>query len=302
MKKVSIIIANYNNAQYLPECFDSILSQAYKDIEIVVVDDCSTDHSREIIQSYNSKYSGLFTPVLLPENKGVARARHQGILKAKGQYITTLDADDYYADSRKLDEEMRLVLDYKNQKNSDIIAFSNILQKINDGKTHLAGNKKNIAEGFIIEQILARSCMIPRDFVFLKSAYYEVGGYDFGLITHEDWDLKIRLANLYEFHCTGLTGTAYRQHPYGLSSIPHKLRTNNLNKVFSKNISLITDRIVRTKVIADYQVFMQKRDNSRISFLKQKHQTKKDVTNSLSFYIDVYKDMGVNGLRLLIKY
>lgn len=237
---VSIIIANYNNVQYLPECFDSILKQTYKDIEIVVVDDCSTDHSKNIIKSYEAKHPELFSPVFLPENIGVAKARHEGIIKAKGQYISTLDADDYYADANKLEKEIRLVLDYEIKHHEDVIAFSNILQKFNDSSTRLIGNEKTIAQGSILEPVMARSCMIPRDFVFLKSAYFEVGGYDFKLPIYEDWDLKIRLAAKYRFFYSGVTGIVYVRHGEGLSSAPFGFHIKITKKIFRKNRKLLS--------------------------------------------------------------
>jgi glycosyltransferase involved in cell wall biosynthesis len=301
LSTVSIIVANYNNAQYLQECFNSILKQTYKDIEIVVVDDCSTDHSRDIIQSYEAKHPKLFSPVFLRKNMGVARARHEGVIKAKGQYISTLDADDYYADSHKIEKEIVLAINQKKQFNKDIVSFSNILLESENNQI-VQGKENNIKQGYILSYLLSRSSFIPRDFIFTKEMYQKAGGYDFSLTTHEDWDLKIRLANLYEFHYTGLIGTAYRKHPYGLSSIPHKLRTKNLNKVFNKNISLVTNSSTKAQVKATFKEFMHKRDISMVNTLKRRFDevnTKHNIFSLFTLYLSVYKDMGFIGVRLL---
>lgn len=236
---VSIIVANYNNAQYLQECFDSILKQTYKDIEIVVVDDCSTDHSREVIQSYEAKYPEFFSSVFLLKNMGVARARHEGILKAKGQYITTLDADDYYADENKLEKEIKIIFDFKKKYNEDVIAFSNILLRFPDGSVQLVGHDKNILQGNILENIMARSCMIPRDFTFLKDIYFEVGCYDPTFPIYEDWDLKIRIAYRYKFFYAGVVGIVYLRHGSGLSNATEDFHINVVNKIFQKNQCLL---------------------------------------------------------------
>ncbi len=285
---VSIIIANYNNAKYLPKCFDSILQQTFKDIEIVVVDDCSTDHSREIIQSYVAQNPGFFTPVFLPKNMGVARARHEGILKAKGHYITTLDADDQYADASKLDKEMKLVLDYKIKHNEDIIAFSNILLKFNDATTHLVGKGDNIVEGKIIEPIMARSCMIPRDFILQKSAYFEVGGYDHRLQIYEDWDLKIRLAAKYKFIYSGVTGVVYVRHGKGLSNAPLNFHIKITKKIFCKNRKLLSSR-EQAFAYSGFLKFIDQLRKKEINSLIQSYRNARNQKNYFSLMVIWFK-------------
>jgi glycosyltransferase involved in cell wall biosynthesis len=262
MYLVSVIVPNYNNGLWIRDCLNSILEQTYKNIEIVVIDDHSTDNSREVIKDYQKQYANIFQAVFLEKNAGVAEARHIGIVKSRGKYITTLDADDYYADKKKLEKEIELVLEYKQKYNQDIIAFSNILIEYPGGSKKPQGNEKNIVQGNILEKILTRNCMIPRDFTFLKPIYFDIGGYDFCLKTHEDWDLKIRLAKKFEFYFTGINGTIYRQHNNGLSSTPYDFRTKNLFKVFNKNISLIKEIEFRRNIIKDFNYFMEKRDKN----------------------------------------
>ncbi len=280
---VSIIVANYNNAQYLPECFDSILKQTYKRIEIVVVDDCSTDNSKEIIQSYAAKNPGIFSPVLLKKNVGVAKARHEGIVKAKGNYITTLDADDHYADTIKLDKEMKLVLDYKRDYNEDIIAFSNITQKFNDASTRLVGNEKNIVQGNILEPIMARSCMIPRDFIFLRSAYFEVGGYDHRLPIYEDWDLKIRLAAKYKFIYSGIAGIVYVRHGEGLSNAPFGFHIKITKKIFRKNRELLSPSD-QVKAYSEFSHFIYQLRTREINSIIHSYREARDQKNYLAMF------------------
>ncbi|HLP61723.1 MAG TPA: hypothetical protein VK186_22980, partial [Candidatus Deferrimicrobium sp.] len=161
------------------------------------------------------------------------------ILGANGEYITTLDSDDYYYDPQKLAKEMALAAQYVTQK-KDIIAFSNIVLVKGD-KTLIGvwGSPENIKEGFIMDDILTRSCLIPRDFVMKKQAYFAVGGYDARFPIYEDWDLKIRLAARFEFYFTGINGTAYRRHGTGLSSFPFPQHIKWLKKIFKKNINLV---------------------------------------------------------------
>ena len=91
--KISIIIPVYNVEKYLHECLDSIINQTFKDLEIICVDDGSTDKSSEILEEYEQK-DKRFTVISQP-NKGVSAARNRGMQQAKGKYIMFVDSDDY---------------------------------------------------------------------------------------------------------------------------------------------------------------------------------------------------------------
>lgn len=91
--KVSVIIPTYNCARYLPEAINSVLNQTYQDLEIIVVDDGSTDNTRTITGEYIDKFSEKIR-YFYQENKGPGAARNIGIQQAKGEYICFLDADD----------------------------------------------------------------------------------------------------------------------------------------------------------------------------------------------------------------
>ena len=89
---VSIIVPVYNAEKYLQECIDSLINQTKKDIEIILVNDGSTDGSRNIIERNCKKYDNI--TFIDQENKGVCVARNKGIEAAKGEYIGWLDSDD----------------------------------------------------------------------------------------------------------------------------------------------------------------------------------------------------------------
>jgi len=290
MSIISIIIANYNNSHYLPECFNSILGQTYKNIEIVVVDDCSTDNSKSIIQSFTDKYPGIFSPVLLKKNVGVARARHEGVLNAKGQYLTTLDADDYFADNKKLEIEIALCQQYQKTNNRQCISFSNIIILNSEGKFYNIGENSVIVQGNILNQIMARNCMIPRDFLFTKDMYFNVGGYDYRFPIYEDWDLKIRLAANYPFHYTGINGIIYRRHGVGLSNASSIKHIKVTKQIFNKNQKLLLPND-RKKTYSEFHKFIEKHKSKLV----------KSYVSSIVYYRnkkDYYK-MIVNYLKLV---
>ena len=93
--KVSVIIPVYNVEKYLRECIDSILNQTLHELELICVDDGSTDGSLEILQAYEKKDNRV--TVLTQHNQGAGAARNKGLQIAKGEYLSFLDADDFFA-------------------------------------------------------------------------------------------------------------------------------------------------------------------------------------------------------------
>ena len=90
---VSVIIPIYNCEKYLNECISSVLGQTYKDFELILVDDGSTDNSLNICYEFAKKDSRII--VIHQENGGVSSARNKGLKNAKGEFITFVDSDDY---------------------------------------------------------------------------------------------------------------------------------------------------------------------------------------------------------------
>lgn len=94
MPKVSVIIPVHNTEKYLTKCLESVCNQTLTDIEIICINDCSTDNSSEILQEYAKKDSRIKI-IDFKENKGAAAARNAGIDAAAGEYIGFVDSDDY---------------------------------------------------------------------------------------------------------------------------------------------------------------------------------------------------------------
>ena len=91
-KLISIVVPIYNTAKYLPKCIESLINQSYKNIEIILVDDGSTDECGNICDEYKRKDNRI--KVFHKKNEGVSAARNDGILMATGEYITFVDSDD----------------------------------------------------------------------------------------------------------------------------------------------------------------------------------------------------------------
>lgn len=253
---LSIIVPNYNNELYIQDCIESILKQTYQNIEIILSDDASSDRSAAIIRKYEQLHGNIIKGLYHSKNLGVSLNRHMAILKARGRYITTIDSDDYYCDRKKLEKEMSIVLTHREKFDKDVCAFSNIIQVTGDKELiQVVGTPETIREGMLLDGIITRSCFIPRDFIFAKSAYFEVGGFDPTLRIYEDWDLKIRLSTRCEFYYSGINGIGYRKHGSGLSSAALSEHVETLEKIFMKNIHLAPESDKQT--ISDrFGIFM----------------------------------------------
>lgn len=103
MSKVSVIIPTYNCAQYICQAVDSVLAQTYHDFELVVVDDGSTDDTKELLMRYDKHLTYIYQ-----ENKGMTAARNTGIKNSSGEYIAFLDSDDIWLPN-KLERQVKLL-------------------------------------------------------------------------------------------------------------------------------------------------------------------------------------------------
>lgn len=191
MVKVSIIIPVYNVEKYLAECLESVVQQTLQEIEIICVDDGSTDNSLNILNSYG-KTDKRIKIIKLEQNFGQSFARNRGLEKAKGEYIYFLDSDDMIEKNA-----MEILTEEAEEHNLDVIFFDGkiiyeneqLQSRFKDYKTMRRGKYESIKTG---EQLFGDfinnsewSCSVPRQFwnrCFLaeKKIFFYEG------IVHED--------------------------------------------------------------------------------------------------------------------
>lgn len=233
---LAVIIPNYNNAKYLPKCLNSVLSQTLKPNEIIVVDDCSTDNSANVIKEYEKK-SNIIKGIFLDKNAGVSHARNTGILAAKSEFITTLDADDFYFSSRKLENEMKILEEHSGRA----AVYSKLVYCDEDDNIirYLDYEKSEYFEGNIYKALLKEQVRktLMRDYCFPKETAINAGLYDESLCLFEDYDFLIRVAEYLPFYCTFEYGTAYRQKEGGLSHKSEKEVRNAKDFAMDKNLA-----------------------------------------------------------------
>jgi glycosyltransferase involved in cell wall biosynthesis len=180
---VSVIIPTYNRGWILKEAIDSVSAQDYKDFELIVVDDGSTDNTSEILASYENDIKVLFQ-----ENKGVSAARNRGITEASGQLIAFLDSDDLW-----LPRKLYTQVDFFNQMPDALICQTEEIwirdgQRVNPKKRH----KK--PSGMIFEPSLELCLVSPSAVMIRRSLFDRVGEFDVTLPACEDYDLWLRIS------------------------------------------------------------------------------------------------------------
>lgn len=272
MKKISVIIPVYNAEKYIARCLDSILTQGNENIELVLVNDGSTDRSEEIIKTYLGKYNSSIK-YIKKSNDGVANTRNIGLEKATGDYIIFVDSDDY------IDKDLFKNLEPYMQQDIDIIKYKAIIETEEEDKIgQLEGPTFDVTTG---EEAFSKLCfedeMVDALWVyaykkdlftknklkFIKDADHE----DFGLIP-----LVILKANT--FISTNIQGYHYVQSKNSVTR--NGKYENTVKKVFDtliqydNMISQIENYKVSEKAKEDVKIFYTNSILLRVNHLQSK--------------------------------
>ena len=176
---VSVIVPLYNAAPYIGEALESIIASTYRPIEVVVVDDGSTDNSLSIAQTFANEHSEV--SVLHQENAGVSAARNKAIENAQGEWILPVDADD------------RISATYI-EKAISIMAED--VRVIGCRAMYFGAKQGEWQLPEYTPELLARKNMIPISSLFRKADWQRVGGFCEEDIFREDWDFWLSLMEL----------------------------------------------------------------------------------------------------------
>ncbi len=224
-KKVSVIIPHFNLGTKLVNAVDSVLSQSYKNIEVVIVDDKSTTSNLELCRNIAKLDPYRIKLIELDVNKGVSNARNVGIKIASGDFVTFLDADDQYSKDKILNE-LSLIED-----NSRTIAFSNIKFK-NEQCVHDCFNRFNVFQGSIVNKIVTGLMPCPRDILINRNELVNYGTlFNIESNLYEDLEFVIDLSKNFRFEYTNEVGTIYNVHGGGLSSVSKKKHQDKLREI-----------------------------------------------------------------------
>jgi len=206
------VIPTYNSGRYLGTALDSVLAQTFKQLEIVVVDDGSSDDTPERVRSYRDAIQ-----YHQQANAGVSAARNRGIQESRGRYVAFLDADDAWYPS-KLERQLEAL-----GRQAGTRASHTGLTAADTELRPLEGGWNPPSEG-TLEQLLLAGNVISggaSTMVCERSLFDEAGCFDTALSLCADWDMWIRLAAITRFALVPEPLCSYRRHPQNMSrSVP----------------------------------------------------------------------------------
>ena len=188
MPKFSIIIPVYNTSSFLPKCFDSILSQSFKDYEVIIVNDGSTDNSQKIIDKYVKRYKDKFK-CFITKNNGLSEARNFGVKESTGDYLLFVDSDDYIEINllKKLDSILKDDIDLVRFQIKTINTNYKVIDRFHEEEFKtLTGSEAflKIINYKFVEPACCyaynREFYLKNKFKFKKNMYHE----DFGIIPY----------------------------------------------------------------------------------------------------------------------
>lgn len=284
--KVSIIIPIYNVAPYVKACLQSVFNQTYQDIEVLLVNDCGTDNSMDIVTNLIKGYDGKFDIKVLhhPQNKGLSAARNTGIKAASGEYIYFLDSDDTIPHDG-INNLAKKVFEHPNV--SFVIGgIKTFGQRVYQypllSQEYIDKNDKVLIDYLQFKwNVMACNKLINRDFILNNNIQFIEGVY------HEDMDFSFRLAYYaqsmaccYDITYNYLirkgsitTHKNIKNYEDYFSIFTHNFRLLNLKRDFLKQPSLIDNFIIENLYFLCIELIKEK--NPAISKEKKENIIKK---------------------------
>ena len=226
MPTVSVIIPAYNAEPFITETVQSALDQTFKDLEVIVVDDGSSDQTVARLEAFGDRVR-----IHRQANAGVARARNAGVAIAKGSWIAFLDADDLWL-PLKLQRQMASAADapllYTDRFNIGARKELPLLQS----------EAQPMRDGDIFMALLLEGNFITNSSVVLRRELFEtLGGFAYGVSPAEDWDLWLRVTERHHARLCPEPLVRYRFHPDGASR-NHQRMAEVRTKVISRALHL----------------------------------------------------------------
>jgi glycosyltransferase involved in cell wall biosynthesis len=208
---VSVVIPTYNRAHLICGALDSVRDQSYRPIEVVVVDDGSSDNTAEVVMHWYDTLetdSGLSLNYLQQENTGGNAARNAGILAARGRYVAFLDSDDRWH-SDKLTRQCE-ILDKDNRVGAIYCGVQHV--DLSSGQV-IEPATRDYPVGELLGRLLVRDITAPTSTYLIRREVFDaVGLFDETLKARQDWDMWIRVGARYHIGAVPMALVDYCEH------------------------------------------------------------------------------------------
>lgn len=225
---VSVIIPSYNREKTIIRAIDSVLNQTYKNIEVIVVDDCSSDNTITILKKKYNNISNVII-VQLKKNSGACVARNKGIDISKGKYIAFLDSDDFYYQD-KIEKQIKAMK--QSGKKVCASSYTRIDEKGKKQSINVVKKTKNT----LYNELLYCN-FITTGTLIAKAECLKKERFDERLPRYQDWDLVLRLALTYEFELLEEETLFQESQSISItSSTSHKKTFDAMQIILEKNI------------------------------------------------------------------
>jgi glycosyltransferase involved in cell wall biosynthesis len=207
---VSVVVPAYNYGRYLGEAIDSVLAQTHRHFELLVVDDGSSDNTREIVTAYADPR----VRYVWQQNQGLSAARNTGIREARFDFVAFLDADDLW----RPDHLAEAMAEFARRGPECALVASNSLRMDQHG-TEMATRLPDWkgARRIDVSEIVIRTRFMPSTAVVRRAAFDRCGGFDTGLRSSEDREMWMRIAAEYDVACRSEPTVLIRKHTSNMS-------------------------------------------------------------------------------------
>ncbi len=207
---VSVIIPTHNRAGLLPRAARSVLNQTFRELELIIVDDASTDETEQVVAALNDPRVRY---IRHDRNRGAPAARNTGIEAAHGKYVAFQDSDDEWL-PEKLEKQMEV---FKPGSDADVVYCRMLLERAGSTIT-IPGPEITVVQGDVLSQLLAGNFVSTQTLLLRRECLEKVGGFDTRLPRFQDWELVIRLAEAYRFRFVNETLVRAYETPGNISS------------------------------------------------------------------------------------
>jgi glycosyltransferase involved in cell wall biosynthesis len=211
--KVSVVIPCYNQAQFLSEAIESVLSQSYDEFEVIVVDDGSKDDTKEVASAYFAEDPRV--RLITQQNRGLAGARNRGLAEAVGEYVVFLDSDD-----RLLGEALEVGVRELGAHPECAFVSGHYRPIGAEGDAYAVPRQASIDEDHYLALLRDNYISMPASVMYRRWVFEEVGGFDGSVDAAADWDLYLRIARRFPIFHHGQVVADYRWHGANMTADP----------------------------------------------------------------------------------